>query len=83
MNAPSIPNREPSREKVRNHRARLRAQGLRQVQLWVPEVRSVAFKEEAAHFSKMIAESPYEKDDQAFIDSISSFWDDDHGTDLI
>lgn len=64
-----------SKDKVRNHRARLRAQGLRPVQFWVPDVTSAAFKAEAHRQSRAIAESEHEKDDQAFIDSISEFWE--------
>ncbi len=33
---------KPSREKVREQHARLRAQGLQPIQLWVPDVRSPA-----------------------------------------
>lgn len=61
-----------SAAKVRKHRARMRAQGLRPVQFWVPDVRSKAFAEEAHRQSLLIAQSEYEKDDQAFVDSL---WD--------
>ena len=64
-----------SKDKVRAHRARLRAQGLRPVQFWVPDVTTAAFKAEARRQSLAIAQSEHEKDDQAFIDSISEFWD--------
>jgi predicted RNase H-like HicB family nuclease len=37
----------PSRDQVRAHRERLREQGLRPIQIWVPDVRSPAFKAEA------------------------------------
>ncbi len=67
---------KPSRLKVREHRARLRAQGLRPIQLWVPDVTSPAFKAEARRQSLAVANSPQEKDDQAFIDSIS-WWGSD------
>jgi hypothetical protein len=62
---------KPSRDKVRAHRERLRKQGLRPVQVWVPDVRSKAFKRQAHLDSLAIANSPREKDDQAFIDSVS------------
>ena len=64
-----------SREKVREHRARLRAQGLRPIQLWVPDVRSGAFAAEARRQSRMVAASPLASEDQAFVDSVSD-WDD-------
>ena len=36
-----------SRDKVRTHRKRLRQQGLRPIQIWVPDMRSPAFAKEA------------------------------------
>lgn len=62
---------ERSREKVRAHRARLREQGLRPIQIWVPDVRSPSFREEAHRQSLAVARSQHAEDDQAFIDSIS------------
>jgi Antitoxin MazE-like len=61
----------PSRDKVRAHRERLRQQGLRPIQIWVPDVRSSAFKAEAHRQSLAVAQSPHENEDQAFIDAIS------------
>lgn len=66
-------NRKSSRDKVRAHRARLRAQGLRPIQIWVPDTRSPEFAKEAHRQSLAIANSPGEAEDQAFIDSISEF----------
>jgi hypothetical protein len=63
--------RKSSRDKVRAHRVRLRAEGLRPVQIWVPDVRSPEFAREARRQSRLIAASPTEADDQAFVDSIS------------
>jgi len=60
-----------SREKVRDHRERLRKQGLRPIQIWVPDVRARSFKAEAHRQSLAVAESEIEADDQAFIDSVS------------
>ena len=60
-----------SRDKVRAHRDRLRRQGLRPIQIWVPDVRSPHFKAEAYRQSLAVAESPGEEDDQGFIDAIS------------
>jgi hypothetical protein len=69
MPTPSRSN--PSRDKVRAHRARLRQQGLRPIQLWVPDMRSPAFVAEAHRQSLAVATSAREADDQAFIDAIS------------
>jgi hypothetical protein len=60
-----------SRDKVRAHRARLRAAGLRPVQIWIPDTRSPEFAAEAHRQSVNIANSPTEAEDQAFIDAIS------------
>jgi hypothetical protein len=60
-----------TREKVRAYRERLRQQGLRPLQIWVPDVRSPAFAVEAHRQSVAVAQSSYETDDQAFIDAIS------------
>jgi hypothetical protein len=62
-----------SRDKVRAHRKRLRQQGLRPIQIWVPDMRSPEFAKEARRQSIAIANSPGEKDDLAFIDSISDW----------
>ena len=64
-----------SRDKVRAHRQRLRKQGLRPIQIWVPDVSSPAFAKEAHRQSRAVARSAQEKEDQDFIDSIS-VWDD-------
>jgi len=66
-----MPSSKSGREKVRAHRQRLRDQGLRPIQIWVPDVRSPAFKAEAHRQSLAVAESPHAQEDQAFIDAIS------------
>jgi hypothetical protein len=64
--------------KVKKHRDRLRKQGLRPVQIWVPDVRTDAFKAEASRQSALVAASPYESEDQAFVDAASaSVWEDE------
>lgn len=60
-----------SRDKVRLHRERLRAQGLRPVQIWVPDVRARSFINAARRQSKAVAESRRAKTDQRFIDAVS------------
>jgi hypothetical protein len=60
-----------SRVKVRDHRRRLRALGLRPIQIWVPDVRAPAFKAEAHRQALAIAASSGANEDQAFIDSVS------------
>ena len=65
-------NPKPSRVKVREHRERLRGQGLRPIQIWVPDVRAPAFRSEAHRQSLAVATSPHAFDDQAFIDAVSA-----------
>ena len=67
---------KPSREKVREHRARLREQGLRPIQIWVPDVRAASFKSAAHRQSLAVAASGHAHEDQAFIDALSD-WDDE------
>jgi len=61
----------PSRDKVRAHRDRLRRQGLRPIQIWVPDVRSPTFAAEAHRQSLAVARSPHAREDLDFIDAIS------------
>jgi hypothetical protein len=68
---PSVSNPKPSRVKVGEHRARLRAQGLRPIQIWVPDVRAPSFKMEAHRQSRAVATSDHALSDQAFIDAVS------------
>lgn len=70
--------KKSSAARVREHRARKRAQGLKLVQFWVPDVNSEEFKREARRQGRLIANSPSEKDDQAFIDSITLKWWEDN-----
>jgi len=63
-----------SRVKVSEHRARLRALGLRPIQIWVPDVRAPSFRSEAHRQAAAVAASSHAHEDQAFIDAISD-WD--------
>lgn len=72
---PQAPKPQPSRAKVQQHRERLRAQGLRPIQIWVPDVRAPAFRAEAHRQSFAVAISAHADEDQAFIDAISGWGD--------
>jgi Protein of unknown function (DUF3018) len=61
----------PSRDKVRLHRERMRAPGLRPVQIWVPDVRARSFARAARQPSEAVAAGARAKGDQGFIDAIS------------
>ena len=65
--------RSSSRDKVRQHRARLRKAGLRPVQIWVPDVRSTSFARAAHRQSRAVAKSPHARRDQSFVDAISAW----------
>jgi Protein of unknown function (DUF3018) len=60
-----------SRAKVREHRQRLRRQGLRPIQIWVPDVRAPRFRKEAHRQSAAVAASSMEREDQMFVDALS------------
>lgn len=60
-----------SRIKVSAHRARLRAAGLRPIQIWVPDLRAPSFQKEAHRQSAAVAASDQARLDQGFIDLIS------------
>ena len=62
---------KPTRTKVREHRERLRAQGLRPIQIWAPDVRASSFRAEAHRQSLAVAASAQAVEDQAFIDAVS------------
>jgi antidote-toxin recognition MazE-like antitoxin len=65
-----------SASKVRQHREILRAQGLRPIQMWVPDVNDPKIKERIRREARLIARSPQEKDDLAFVESLQSeLWD--------
>ncbi|MFY9745408.1 MAG: antitoxin MazE family protein [Acidobacteriaceae bacterium] len=68
---PSRTTKRSSRDKVRAHRAKLRRQGLRPIQIWVPDTRSPEFAAEARRQGLVVARSKHAAEDQAFIDSIS------------
>ncbi len=60
-----------SRDRVRTYRERMRARGLRPIQIWVPDTRTAAFRTEAHRQSLAVARSARAREDQDFIDMIS------------
>ena len=62
--------RGSTREKVHRHRTRLREQGLRPLQVWVPDTRAPGFAEEARRQSLAVASSEHAESDQDFVDAI-------------
>jgi hypothetical protein len=57
-----------SARRVQRRRDKLRAQGLRPLQIWVPDTRAPGFAEEAARQSRLVAAS-YGEDD------LLDFWE--------
>ena len=60
-----------SRNKVRTYRERMRARGLRPIQIWVPDTRTAAFRTEAHRQSLAVAQSALARQDQDFVDAVS------------
>jgi hypothetical protein len=63
------------RDRVSEHRKRLRAQGLRPIQVWVPDVRSAEFATQAHRQSLAVAAVDKHADDQDFVEAVSTTWD--------
>jgi len=63
--------RTPARLRVAAHRQRLRDQGMRPVQIWIPDTRSTTFAAAAHQQSIAASRSLHADDDQTFIDSLS------------
>ena len=66
---PKPDKKSAQRAKVASHRRRLRAQGLRPVQVWVPDVRTARFAAEAERQCRLANRSPQEAEDLAFIEA--------------
>lgn len=66
-----------ARGRVREHRRRLREQGLRPVQIWVPDVRAAGFAQAAHTQSAAVAAAEHAEIDQTFVDAISWEWDEE------
>ena len=59
--------------RVARHRARMRAQGMRPLQIWVPDTSAPGFDQECHRQSVALARSKHAEADQAFVDAISEF----------
>lgn len=64
---------QSSREKVRAYRERMRAKGLRLVQMWLPDMRTPQFAAEARRQSLLATKSPFAAAAQARVDAISAW----------
>jgi Protein of unknown function (DUF3018) len=58
-------------DRVRKHREQLRAEGLKPVQIWVPDTRSESFRRKCEQESLSLAADPLEADTLAWIDEVA------------
>ena len=64
------------KERVRAHREKLRAAGLRPVTTWLPDTRSPTFIAEAARQSQLVAEADRLDDTHEFFEALAAgVWD--------
>lgn len=69
-----MPSKTPS-EKMHDYRSRLRASGLRPVQIWVPDTHAENFSEEAKRQSLLVSNRASEEDALDFIESAADMSD--------
>jgi hypothetical protein len=62
-------------DKMRNYRARLRAAGLRPVQIWVPDTRTPRLAKQARRQSLLASSKASDQDASAFIDAVADLGD--------
>ena len=62
-------------DKVRRYRDSLRRQGLRPLQIWVPDTRAPGFDEEARRQSRAVAAAREDRDVNDFIERVTD-WND-------
>lgn len=65
------------KHRVSEYRRRMRARGLRPVQIWVPDVRSERFTQEAQRQAALVAAADRRSDDQDFIEAVSGSWEEE------
>lgn len=65
------------KHRVREYRRRMRARGLRPVQIWVPDVRSERFVQEAQRQAGLVATADHQCDDQEFVEAVTAPWDEE------
>ena len=67
-----------TRTRVAEHRAQLRARGLRPIQIWVPDTRAPGFAEEARRQSRLVAQEADFDEVMDFIERVSAFYGDEN-----
>lgn len=64
-------------DRVSAYRRRMREQGFRPIQVWVPDTRAKTFADEARRQGARAAVADRHSDDQDFIEAVSVSWEDD------
>jgi hypothetical protein len=57
-------------DKFRAYRARKKAAGLREVRMWLPDVRSKAFWEKSVRAAEILRNAPEEEETERFFDAL-------------
>lgn len=65
------------KHRVSEYRRRMRARGLRPVQIWVPDMLSERFAQEAERQSTLVAQTDEQSDDQEFVEAVTAPWDEE------
>ena len=65
------------KHRVSEYRRRMRARGLRPVQIWVPDVRSERFAQEAERQAALVARADEQSNDQEFVEAVTAPWDEE------
>lgn len=58
-------------ERVQRHRERLRASGLRPIQIWVPDTRKPGFADECRRQCALLAGDPHERETLDWLDTVA------------
>ena len=66
-----VTERNSTIERVRKHRAALRAAGLRPVQIWVPDTRRRGFAAECRRQSLSLRDDPVEREALEWLDKVA------------
>jgi hypothetical protein len=65
------------KDRVSEHRRRMREQGFRPIQVWVPDTRATGFRDEAHRQASVVAAADAHSDDQSYIEAVSFPWDEE------
>lgn len=71
--APAPDAKTAARDRVRKHRESLRAQGLRPIQIWIPDTRRPGFAEEARRQCLAVRNDPQEKETLDWIEKAMDY----------